>query len=305
MFGPESMERPYKGYMIEGGAQSLGPNSKLWVAVGTVLLKRPDSSVLRVHDYRDPMLAYEDGDIAALFGSVVAEISNLHAVQSLKSKEASLRRHVVITGTGRAGTTFLIELLTHLGLDTGFSSSDFGLKNREARAGLERDIRRESCPFIVKSPRFCYYADEVIHRSDIVIEHIFIPVRDLYAAAESRRYVTKANLMMLSMLERLKRRLKPKPFKGGLWKTHSSDPGKQEVILLSQIYQLLLALSHTKIPVTFMHYPRIVKDCGYLYDKLRPILRDNPPETFSAVFRKTVSPNLVHSFGENDRWATG
>ena len=30
------------------------------------------------------------------------------------------RRHLVITGVGRSGTTFLVELLTGLGLDTGF-----------------------------------------------------------------------------------------------------------------------------------------------------------------------------------------
>ena len=34
---------------------------------------------------------------------------------------SSPRKHVVITGTGRAGTTFLIEVLTILGLDTGFN----------------------------------------------------------------------------------------------------------------------------------------------------------------------------------------
>ena len=30
---------------------------------------------------------------------------------------------VIITGTGRAGTTFLMQLLTAIGLDTGFVSS--------------------------------------------------------------------------------------------------------------------------------------------------------------------------------------
>ena len=36
------------------------------------------------------------------------------------------RRHVVITGTGRAGTSFLVELLTHLGLETGFGVESAG-----------------------------------------------------------------------------------------------------------------------------------------------------------------------------------
>lgn len=52
----------------------------------------------------------------------------------------SSRTHIVITGTGRSGTTFLIELLTQLGLETGFNASDIDIvskKNHIARAGLE------------------------------------------------------------------------------------------------------------------------------------------------------------------------
>ncbi len=75
MFGPESLERPYKGYVVEGSAEPLSPHSNLWAAVASVLLKKPDSSVLRVDHYRDSILAYEDGDLAAWFGLGIAEIS--------------------------------------------------------------------------------------------------------------------------------------------------------------------------------------------------------------------------------------
>src|SRR4030095_2902301 len=75
MFGPESLERPYRGYVVEGSAESLGPNCNLWVAIGRVLLQKPNSSVLMVDRYRNPILAYEDGDLAAWFGLGIAEIS--------------------------------------------------------------------------------------------------------------------------------------------------------------------------------------------------------------------------------------
>jgi hypothetical protein len=75
MFGPESLERPYRGYVVEGSAESLGPNCNLWVAIGSVLLKKPNSSVLMVDRYQNPILAYEDGDLAAWFGLGIAEIS--------------------------------------------------------------------------------------------------------------------------------------------------------------------------------------------------------------------------------------
>src|SRR6516164_482379 len=33
------------------------------------------------------------------------------------------RHHTIISGTGRAGTTFLVKLLTNLGLDTGYQKN--------------------------------------------------------------------------------------------------------------------------------------------------------------------------------------
>lgn len=214
----------------------------------------------------------------------------------------SARKHIVITGTGRAGTTFLVELLTHLGLDTGFRPDEMASKkNKEARAGLEYDIREKNCPFVVKSPFFCDYAEEVISRDDIVIQHVFVPIRDLHAAAESRRYVVTSSISKLPFAKYLTPILNPSKFDGGLVNTRSIDPGRQEEALLSQVYKLMLAMSDTTIPITFMRYPRIVKDGSYLFEKLTPILADVSFEFFCATFNKTVRPDLVHSFNQNDR----
>lgn len=84
------------------------------------------------------------------------------------------RRHVVISGTGRAGTSFLVCLLTRLGLDTGFSEADLAL-DECSRAGLERDIRKPA-PYIAKAPWLCVTINEVLERDDIVIEHAIIPL---------------------------------------------------------------------------------------------------------------------------------
>jgi hypothetical protein len=57
MFRPASLERPYKGYVVEGRAEPLDAGSDLWVSVATVLLQKPARSVLQVEQYRDPILA--------------------------------------------------------------------------------------------------------------------------------------------------------------------------------------------------------------------------------------------------------
>src|SRR5437660_11896971 len=74
------------------------------------------------------------------------------------------RSHVVISGTGRAGTTFLVQLLTHLGLNTGFDIDKMEV-HPIARAGLEMNIRDENAPYIVKTPSLCDSLEDVLASS--------------------------------------------------------------------------------------------------------------------------------------------
>lgn len=208
------------------------------------------------------------------------------------------RRHVVISGTGRTGTSFLVELLTHLGLDTGYAPEEIEKsKFKLARAGLEYDIRKPNAPFIVKSPWFCDYSDEVLSCDDIIVEHVFVPVRDLKAAAESRRFVTAQTMSTMPLLKRLWYRQFSKAVKGGV---HTRDGDHQEEVLLGQVYNLALSLSGTTVPVTLLRYPKIVNDAFYLFQKLQPILGDITYAEFQSVFSKVVRKDLVHCFSAND-----
>ncbi len=217
---------------------------------------------------------------------------------AIEKAKLMTRKHIIISGTGRAGTSFLVQLLTNLGLETGHTPNDVVL-NEETRAGLEHDVRKEGAPYIVKSPWFCDYAEEVLKRDDILIEHVFIPIRDLHAAAESRRYVVKHTLAKFTTLQRLKYYLGKHPkIHGGLW--HTKKPSKQEEVLLRQIYKLVLVLSKTAIPVTFLHYPTIVRDSFYLFRKLKQVLRGVDYNQFQSMFHKTIRPEWVHSFNKND-----
>lgn len=209
------------------------------------------------------------------------------------------RRHVVITGTGRAGTTFLVQLLTNLKLDTGYDveSIQKGL-DENARAGLENDVRKEGAPYIVKSPWFCDYACEVVKREDIVLEHVLIPMRELHAAVESRKHVTKTAVSKMPFFKRLKHTIKTPKLRGGF--VHTRRAGKLEKVLLLQLYNLILALSEAQIPVTLLQYPKLIKDSRYLYDKLKPILGTISYTEFSSVFGQTVRPELVHDFRKNN-----
>src|SRR5689334_19108131 len=100
-----------------------------------------------------------------------------------------IKHHLIISGTGRAGTTFLVQLFTALGLDTGFSDLQSAIYEN-CNAGMEKDIHLPDAPYIIKTPWLCDYLDEVLENNDRVIDHAIVPVRDLYAAAQSRRDVS-------------------------------------------------------------------------------------------------------------------
>lgn len=195
------------------------------------------------------------------------------------------RHHVIITGTGRNGTTFLMQLYTALGLPTGFPSPSAAIY-AHCNAGMEWDIRRNDAPYIVKDPQLCDLLPAILDQSDIVIDHAVIPIRHLYSAAESRRDVSR----------RTDARLFPptQGIPGGLW--HTKAPQHQELILALQLYKILFTLAERDIPITLLHFPRFIHDPEYLYRKLEHTLQHIEFERFAWVFGQIAQPALVHDF---------
>lgn len=204
-----------------------------------------------------------------------------------KPPASAFQHHCIISGTGRTGTSFLVQLLTNLGKDTGYKPANL-LLDDVAKAGLEHDLRYPNCPYIVKNPWLCDYIDEVLANRSIVIDRAYIPLRDLQAAAQSRVHVQQISGRGDFGVE----------VPGGLW--HTKEPADQEFVLLGRFYNLVAKLSRADIPIVFLHYPRIVKDPDYLYKKLQPLVGDIKFRDFRAVFTQTVRPDWIHQFTDND-----
>lgn len=208
-----------------------------------------------------------------------------------------IRSHVVISGTGRAGTTFLVQLLTHLGLDTGFdvNTMESTLTARLAglypiaRAGLEMDIRDVSAPYIVKSPFLCDLLEEAL-ASSVQIDHAIIPVRQFDAAAASRAHIQKLTTGNADGRDLVA---------GGLWDTDKAD--NQVDLLRMKFTTLIEVLVRHDIPMTFLGYPRLVRDPDYLYAKLNFLLADIDFVSFQTVFDRIVRPEWIHQFTADDR----
>lgn len=197
------------------------------------------------------------------------------------------RHHCIISGTGRAGTSFLVQLLTYLGFDTGFTE-DTLVVDQNARAGLESNILSPNAPYIVKNPWLCDTIKDVLRHREIVIDHAFIPYRELEAASKSRAYVQQ--LAGGALVGR--------SVPGGLW--HTDEPSSQQGILAEQFYKLVTALGEAGVPMTFMSYPRLAKDAKYTYEKMDTLMRRIPYSRFQEVFHKVSCPDLIHQFTAND-----
>src|SRR5208282_3349109 len=194
-------------------------------------------------------------------------------------------KHLIIAGTGRAGTSFLVRYLTELGLDTTLArNGDRAGWDAEANAGLENLlVSGNSLPYVVKSPWISEYVDQILNEKRFKIDAFIVPVRDLVEAATSRVVLVQRDIQQHNpwMADRLDRTWETYGHTaGGL--VYSLNPLDQARLLAVQFHQLVLKASEVGIPLVFPVFPRIVTDWEYLHRSLRPIL---PPEITEDVAR--------------------
>jgi hypothetical protein len=186
---------------------------------------------------------------------------------------------VIITGTGRAGTTFLVRLMTELGLETGITRKNWHKKFYPGcNAGLEHNLLDPETPYIVKNPALCETLPAALATGRFVIDHVYVPIRELETAAASR----------------VRQGGQDGSVPGGLWGT--ADPAHQRAVLAEYFHKLIHVLVVNEIPHTFLLFPRLVTDPGYTYDRLAYVLKGISREDFDAVFHRIADKSLVHDF---------
>jgi hypothetical protein len=188
------------------------------------------------------------------------------------------KRHLIIAGTGRAGTSFLVRYLTELGLDTTLArNGECSGWNSEANAGLEElPIFGNDLPYVVKSPWISECVEQILANKRLKVDAFIVPVRDLVESATSRAVLEQRAIHQNSpwMAEQLDRS----------WETHGHTPGgvvfslnplDQARLLAVQFHRLVLKVSEADIPLIFPVFPRIATDWEYLHRCLGTILPPN------------------------------
>ncbi len=173
-----------------------------------------------------------------------------------------MQEKILITGTGRCGTSFLMMLFTLLGLDTGYTRENYHLfLDAVNGSGLENNTAVLP-QYIIKNPYFLINGDDVVKR--VKVKYMIIPIRDYEKSAESR--VRLGN-------ER-----------GGLWDATNKE--EQLQVYYKMMSKYMLDMVRYNIPTIFLDFDRMVTSSQYLYEKLYPMLDMIDYDTFHKVYEE-------------------
>lgn len=189
---------------------------------------------------------------------------------------------IIITGPGRSGTTFLMQLLTRLGFDTGYRPDDALLYDPVYRAGGETHVKDidlddarqaeqviKAIPQILKGPQWSFLLKPLLMRGYIEVEHIILPIRDLDLSVKSRLDA------------------------GLYWEV---DPANlvesQTEVMAAALGRVVEACVLYSIPCTIMHFPTLVEDADYCYQKMREVFQI-PKSDFLGVFHDLANPSQI------------
>ena len=75
---------------------------------------------------------------------------------------------ILITGTGRCGTTFLIKLFSFLDFDTGYDRSNYKKHiSSNCNSGMERNCKENY--YILKNPHFIRNIRAILEEKSVII----------------------------------------------------------------------------------------------------------------------------------------
>lgn len=215
-----------------------------------------------------------------------------------------MSNHIVIAGTGRAGTSFLVQYLAACGLETHLTKHPDSKLDENANAGLEDlPTRGQTLPYVVKFPWLYEIVEELVERTDIQIDAVVMPIRDIVEAATSRAIVEMharyGNEYLDSDVTH--------------WETWATTPGgviyslnpiDQARILALGFHETIRKLVQKEVPIIFLDFPRLVADTDYLWSKLERFLIDRiDREEANAAHAKLADKNKVRAGYETSKTA--
>jgi hypothetical protein len=214
-----------------------------------------------------------------------------------------MKHHLMNAGTGRAGTSFLVQFLHACGLETHLSKHTTGAWDADANAGLEDfPAKGADLPYVIKSPWFFEFAHSLLERDDITLDAAIIAVRDLVEAASSRAIIEL----------RARHASRQLPDDENTWETWAGTPGgllyslnplDEARLLAIGFHEVIHALVRHEIPIVFLDFPRFATDPIYAASKLKnfiPVTKEQAITTHVSLSDPSRS-ELVENWLSSNR----
>ena len=197
---------------------------------------------------------------------------------------------IVITGTGRSGTTLLVQVLDELGLDTGLAEGKLSTYGPSVRAGLESRVDDPDAPTVVKDMTFGFRIRELLEGGTLNIRHVIIPDRRLDIATASR--IRAAGYGR-------------RPFGRGAL-TGTMRATEQEQVLAGIRSEIISALEDHEIPYTVLEFPRFASDAAYTHAALTAVEPTVSLDDVRRALDRCVRPEMIHErpLSAGERWRT-
>jgi len=174
---------------------------------------------------------------------------------------------ILITGTGRCGTTFLIKLFSFLNFNTGYNKKNYNnFIFPNCNSGMERKYNENY--YILKNPTFMSDIESILNDKSIIVKNVIIPIRNLKKSAMSR--------------------VKHNNQKGGLW--NATDKLSQISFYKDILTNYIYISTKYDISTIFIDFDKMINNKTYLFNKLKIILDEKNIDfkTFSKIY-DTVS----------------
>ncbi len=161
-----------------------------------------------------------------------------------------------------------------------------------ANAGLEDmplGAKQDSLPYVIKTPWLYQVIDQLLAENVVKIDLVILPMRDLMDSATSRAIVEMQSIHQKT--DKFSHFTKTwdsiGSAKGGM--IYSLQPIDEARILATGFYYLVEKLVKNDIPVLFLSFPRFVNDSEYLYQQLKPYLKDSYTKKASDTAHKKIA----------------
>lgn len=179
-------------------------------------------------------------------------------------RRADVAGRIAIAAPGYSGAALLVQLLTEIGLDTGFDRDD--AVDARLRAGGGLRVESPRAPRIVIDLDLSRRLGTLLAARAVEIEHVIVPVRALDVAAASR-------------------------VRAGGFVTPVTTARNE---LATDFYELVEAITRFELPHTLLAFPRFAMDWEYLFRSLGFLDPTIPAEHWREAVERWVELDRIH-----------